>query len=235
MRNKPYTLESPEVIAILHDVWRSTKRSYYRITPEGKHVAYAVKLELVALGICDTIASRLLQSADLPTAPFVHNRTGARLKPATPEGLITKVHAVEVYQELEDHAETPTGISVAGPVEVTPTVSETVATEEVAEAKAPPSKEKKKEAKTLADEQIAKAAKVARAEETAIRKRYFLVRQGSYHGVYNEDTGTQVLFHSIEEAKEHINDLIHGRDSFRSYYASVTNRQRSPELQELHY
>jgi hypothetical protein len=91
------------------------------------------------------------------------------------------------------------------------------------------------EAATKEAEREEKIAKKLEAEEASIRKRYSLVRQGSYHGVYNEETGSQELFHTVEEAREYLTDLIHGRDSFRAYYGSVTNRRRSPELQEVGY
>jgi hypothetical protein len=76
-----------------------------------------------------------------------------------------------------------------------------------------------------------KRAKAAKAEAASIRKKYSLVRQGSYHGVYNEDTGTQVLFHSIEEAREHLSDLIHGKDSFKIYYGATGRKHYQQELQ----
>ena len=88
-------------------------------------------------------------------------------------------------------------------------------------------------AKQLALEE--KTTKKLAAEEASISKRYSLVRQGNYHGVYDEENGSQVLFHTIQEAEEHIRDLIHGRDSFRIYYSSITKTQRSPELQEAQY
>lgn len=71
-----------------------------------------------------------------------------------------------------------------------------------------------------------KRAKAARTAEASIRKRYLLVRQGSYHGVYNEETGTQVLFHSARGAREHLNDILHGRDSFRIYYGATGRKHR---------
>jgi hypothetical protein len=80
-----------------------------------------------------------------------------------------------------------------------------------------------------------KRAKAARIEEASIRKKYSLVRQGSYHGVYNNEDATQVLFHTIEEAKNHLNDMVHGRDSFKIYYGSTNKKHRQPELQEIHY
>ena len=157
MKYKHYTLESPEVIAILQDVWKSSKGSYYRISPDGRHSACTVRQELVALGICPTIASRLLRDAVLPTARFIHNRTGTKLAPIIPEALITTVDAsVEVHQQCEEQeiqSSEPmsTMVDIEATSEVQSPVSETVAAEEVV-LEAPRLKEKKKEPKPLTDQ-----------------------------------------------------------------------------------
>jgi hypothetical protein len=70
-----------------------------------------------------------------------------------------------------------------------------------------------------------KIAKKTRAEEAAIARRYSLVRQGSYHGVYNEETASQVLFHTMEEARQHLFDLMHDREAFNSFYGGRHNQK----------
>src|SRR6202008_31043 len=76
------------------------------------------------------------------------------------------------------------------------------------------------EARQLAAEE--KAARRLKTEEVAVSKMYSLVRQGEYHGVFNNQDCTQVLFHEESQAREYLRELIHGRDSFRSYYGDIT-------------
>jgi hypothetical protein len=47
---------------------------------------------------------------------------------------------------------------------------------------------------------------------------FSLVQQGLYWGCYDGREGTVVLFRTRGEAAAYIEDLLHGRDSFRTFY-----------------
>jgi hypothetical protein len=50
---------------------------------------------------------------------------------------------------------------------------------------------------------------------------YSLVEQNNgYWGCFDGREGTVVLFKAREEARDYIEDLLHGRDSFRSFYGN---------------
>ena len=98
MRTPKFTVDSPEVVRILAGVWRSTKKSYYRIGEDGRHIAASIKLELVAAGVASSVASRILQAADLPCLPFVHNRS-SKPKATVEREPLTEIGAtLEVYE-----------------------------------------------------------------------------------------------------------------------------------------
>jgi hypothetical protein len=54
-----YSVDSPQVVAILKDVIRSSKKSYYRKV-DGRDVACAVRRELLAPGMCTKTATGIL-------------------------------------------------------------------------------------------------------------------------------------------------------------------------------
>jgi hypothetical protein len=69
-----FTLESPEVQALLSGVFRCSPQTYFRICPEtGKHFVYPIRKHLMALGMCSKTASLFLQKANLPFASFITN------------------------------------------------------------------------------------------------------------------------------------------------------------------
>ena len=75
MTSSRYTPQSPEVVAILDGIWKSGVKTYYRIDADGKHIDVRIREELIAaLGISSKLATRLLQLAELPCAPFVCTR-----------------------------------------------------------------------------------------------------------------------------------------------------------------
>ena len=109
-------LHDPRVLDILSDVIRSSKKSYFRIDPDGKHRAAPVKL---ALGVNGVYSSRLLQEYPFPQAPFIHNRSAhpvteavlkaraaRRIQRAAVRALKAeaKAMAATAKQELKDHA-----------------------------------------------------------------------------------------------------------------------------------
>jgi hypothetical protein len=185
MTNK-FTIDSPEVAALLSGVFKCSPQTYYKISEEDKrHYVFPIRKHLMALGMNQKAATSLLKEANIPVGEFIGNKRIEAKRPA--------------QQTAEEEA---------------PAIA-------------------KQEAQQLAEEQ--KEVKRLKAEEASISKRYSLVRQGSYYGVFDNLDATQVLFHTIEEAKMHLNDLLHGRDCFRVYYGATGRRHRQPELQEVHY
>jgi hypothetical protein len=229
MREPRFTLASPEVIAILSGVHRSTKKSYYRIV-DGRHVSCSVKIELMSLGIAGATASKLLQTADLPSAPFIFNRTAARRK-VVAETEVEKERevTVEVYeaaiecpvdQELGEVAATPAATSEMQLVEPKP-----VPTTETPSKKTGP--------KAMSEDE--REEKRLRKEEAENTKRYQLIQQGAYHGVWDDTSAAVItLWHTKAEAIEELAKIKSGR-----IYAGICNwgsykPQRSKELQESH-
>jgi hypothetical protein len=225
MREPRFTLASPEVIAVLSGVHRSTKKSYYRIV-DGRHVSCPVKIELMALGIAGATASKLLQTADLPSAPFIFNRQTARPRVVASREVETEIEVtVEVYEAaIESPGEEELGATAPNcetqQAEPTP---ETVTEKPI----------KKNGPKPLTEEE--REAKVAKAEEKARKQRYQLVQQGSYWGCYDTQDATVVLFKTLGEAEEHLQDILRGRDGYRISYGGMGNRSRSREAMEVHY
>src|ERR1700726_409404 len=86
----------PAVEALLKNVIRSSKKSYYRIGPDGRHCVAPVKIELVRLGISGTLASRLLQEYQFPVAEFIYNRKPA---PPLPEAVLAARREKKVLKE----------------------------------------------------------------------------------------------------------------------------------------
>jgi hypothetical protein len=119
-----FTLENPQVKAILCDVWRSSKKSYYRIDPEtGRHVVANLKKELVAIGVKWKISFCPLTVWSLPVSPFLHVRAPQRRKIIPVRELETEidVDTVEVYELVVENppAVIPVPVSLPEP-EITP-------------------------------------------------------------------------------------------------------------------
>ena len=247
MKSK-YNLESPEVGAILNNVWKSGVKTYYRIDDEGKHVDIPVRQQLVAaLGISTRIATKLLQAADLPSAPFVHNATqvkpvtvavgrdaqltsGSKFHSAVEEehcstsrtGQLNLKQITQQLAELEDDAESlveeePEDPEDSEPEAFTASVnSEPVVNQSTRRGPRPIS----------LDEREAKAAK---AEAAANAKRYERIRQGGYYGIYDNESGSQELFHTEAESLAYLEELLHGRAAFKIYFSSPTYNSRRSE------
>jgi hypothetical protein len=221
MREPRFTLASPEVVAILSGVHRSTKKSYYRIV-DGRHVACKLKRELMALGIAGATASKLLQTADLPSAPFIFNRTAARPRVvAEREVEMEREVAVEVYE-----AETLVNRDVDTPAPIPESISPmplTVTEKPTKKTGPKPVTEDEREEKRL------------RKEEAENTKRYQLIQQGAYHGIWDDSSAAVIsLWHTKPEAVEELARIKAGRA-----YAGICNwgsykQQRSKELQESH-
>jgi hypothetical protein len=79
-----FTLETPEVAALLTGVFRRGIRTYYRTDEAGKPYVYPLRRELAALGMCAKTATGLMQG--VPFAPYVSNKPPAPEKPAKKSG-----------------------------------------------------------------------------------------------------------------------------------------------------
>jgi hypothetical protein len=111
---KHFNLETPEVKAILCDVWRSSKKSYYRIDPvTGRHVVANLKQELVAIGMHGVDASALLQSGKFPVGKFKHNRPpqGPKLPPIA-RAIETEIEVYELALPVSIVTVEPTPLPV---------------------------------------------------------------------------------------------------------------------------
>jgi hypothetical protein len=196
-RSSRYTPESPEVAAILNGVWKSGVKTYYRVDADGKHVDVRIREELIAaLGISSKLATRLLQQAELPCAPFICTR--AREKAA-----VEPVDVMEI--EPEDELE-------AG--ELDEDLEDEV-----------PDPQLNEPSLRLGKQAIGRAERAVKATE-AHAKKFELVRQGSYTGIYNKDSATTELFHTEGEALEYLQLLLHGYEGFY---------QLIPSGEEQHY
>ena len=97
-----FTLESPEVTALLTGTYKCSPQTYFRVAETGKSFVYPIRKHLMALGMCSKTASLLLQRAELPLTPFgSNNREGANAPP--PEKPAEKsVPATPTEEEIEE-------------------------------------------------------------------------------------------------------------------------------------
>jgi azurin len=191
-RSSRYTPESPEVAAVLNGVWKSGVKTYYRIDADGKHIDVRIREELVAaLGISSKLATRLLQQAELPCAPFVctREREKAQASSADHES-ITVEPDDEMEIELEDDEMDEDCQPEFPAVQINASHSSNKSKQAIGRA-----------------ERAGKAAAVH-------AKKFELVRQGSYTGIFNKDTATTELFHTEGEALEYLRLLLHGYEGF---------------------
>jgi hypothetical protein len=73
MKRRKWSVEHEEMRVALADVYRSGIGGYYRII-DGKCKTVSVIPALKDLGMCGTIASRILSKFPFPVIPFQHNR-----------------------------------------------------------------------------------------------------------------------------------------------------------------
>ena len=73
MKGSHYTVESPAVREILSGVYKNATRNYFRIAPDGRCEVFAVRTQLMSLGMGSTSASKILEAAKIPVANFVLN------------------------------------------------------------------------------------------------------------------------------------------------------------------
>jgi hypothetical protein len=79
MIHRKFSLDSPEVAALLANVWKSGTKSYYRIV-DGKHIQIPLRGELMTLGMCSKTATTLLSEANIPNGKFVYNKPEIKSK-----------------------------------------------------------------------------------------------------------------------------------------------------------
>ncbi len=66
-----FTLETPEVAALLAGTFRCSPQTYLRICSEtGTYFIYPIRKRLIALGMCSKTASALLKAANIQTVQF---------------------------------------------------------------------------------------------------------------------------------------------------------------------
>jgi hypothetical protein len=208
-RSSRYTPESPEVAAILDGIWKSGVKTYYRIDADGKHVDVRIRQELMAaLGISSRIATGLLQQAELPCAPFICTRTAGKAKALTRNTTNSGDSVIDVEIEPEEELEADADIDLDG--------EDSFVTDEL-------------ELATTSTQSKKDLAPAERATKPAIVhvRRYEIVRQGRYVGIYNKDSATQELFYTEAEALEYLDQLLQGREAS---YQSIPSRREHKQL-----
>jgi hypothetical protein len=224
MNQKKFSNSSPEVVAILDGAFKHGAKGYYRLTPEGKCEIYGIRSRLMALGIGSTTATQILERADIPTGEFIKNRV------AKAKRLITTVKA-----DVEEYPKPTEVLSVA---EVVGMEEEETASKGTCELLTPsadkPEKEVKSPKKTVPPKMTEeeREAKFLKAEEAANSKRYqYITTSSGKHGIYEGREATVVsLYYTKGEALVAMDELRHGREAFRIYFATPGNRKN--RLQE---
>ena len=69
-----YWSTHPMVIGILSNVIKSSKKSFFRSTEDGRDVVAPIKKELVAMGVPGAMATRLMQEFPFGEGEFRYNR-----------------------------------------------------------------------------------------------------------------------------------------------------------------
>jgi hypothetical protein len=226
MKYTQYTLDSPEVVAILCGLSRSGKQSYYRIIG-GKHVAIAARKQLLALGMCNKSASALLQAAPLLCSPFIHNRTarpivevkaehevrpiGRTYEAPVTEADISKIVEMLVMpfpEEQADEGPPIGGPDAARPIGLAEEDRQNCRSTPQATPDKPPNKHGRKP--RLLDE---REAHLAAQEEVANSKRFqYIVTSSGKFGIWDgSDARIVALFQSKDEAIEELTRLKTGR------------------------
>jgi hypothetical protein len=169
---------------------------------------------LIALGISSRIATGLLQKANLPSAPFIHNQPA--VKP---------VRAAAMDEDPSDCEDADGATEFDEPDEDSePDDCEPPLVASNLSGKSGP------KAASIA-ERDAKAFKVAAA---ANAKRFEHIRQGKYFGIYDTANASQTLLHSQEEADEYLQELVNGRQQFKAFYSAPGN-SRNRSLEPIDY
>jgi hypothetical protein len=98
-----YTIDSPEVAALLAGTYRCSPQSYFRIADDGRCFTFPVRRHLMELGINQKSATELMQQADIPYAEFVRNKVEKPV--ATGNEIPKKTRRLTVRIPLEEDEE----------------------------------------------------------------------------------------------------------------------------------
>jgi hypothetical protein len=230
MKGKHYTVNSLPVREILTGVYRNANRNYFKISADGRTEVFAVRTQLMALGMGSTSASRILEAANIPSGSFIINKSKDKA--------FTTVKAdVEVYsldgettcQEACRPIENAIAVEI-GDVADESDLDDLEADEldDDLETDSPNPVTIDSSSSNQSKKARARAERAVKAAE-AHAKRYELVRQGRYHGIFNKDTATTELFHTEGAALEYLHLLLHGYEGF---YNSAASRN---VLQPINY
>jgi hypothetical protein len=100
-----FTINDPEIAALLHDVRRCSGQTYYKINPEtGEHYVYAIRKNLMNLGMSAKTATQVLKSADIPLIPFIRNEPPGPEKPEPSEAEIMAAIAASAAAAAKEAA-----------------------------------------------------------------------------------------------------------------------------------
>jgi hypothetical protein len=172
-------------------------------------ISEGIRQELMAaLGISSRIATGLLQQAELPCAPFICTRAAVKAKALNRKITNWGDSAIDVEIEPEEELEADADIDLDG--------EDSFVTEELE-----PSTSSMKGKRDLARAERAAKAAIVHA------RRYEIVRQGSYTGIYNKDSAAQELFHTEAEALAYLDELLQGREAF---YQSIPSRREHKQI-----
>jgi hypothetical protein len=240
MKGRHYTVDSPAVREILSGVYKNATRNYFKIAPDGRCEVFAVRTQLMALGMGSTSASKILEQANIPLGNFVLNPV-VKLEGVTMIRADVEVYGAAPWEEAVGVEEQPSerddqGRWVDGPCLIAPCptivgqdsiehdddmplceTEETSPEYSVTEHVIPQSKLKKSGPKTLTEEE--REEKLARQEEAANSKRYQYIETSSgKHGVWDDINGYVVfLAYTKEEAIEEMARLKTGRSYAVTY------------------
>jgi hypothetical protein len=227
MKGSHYSISSLPVREILAGVYRNGNRNYYRITADGRCEVFPVRKLLMALGMGSTSASHILEQACIPAGTFVCNpvvkykeiaiiKADVEAYPLDEETALDELDSDEDMEiELEDELEADELEESSPSEDLEPFRDRVQPLNTVAS-----SNKSKKE--------VARAQRAAKAAE-AHAKKFELVRQGKYHGIYNKDSASTELFRTEGEALEFLRLLLHGYEGF---YHSVPSQN---ELEPIDY
>jgi hypothetical protein len=241
MKGSHYTVESPAVREILSGVYKNATRNYFKIAPDGRCEVFAVRTQLMALGMGSTSASKILEQANIPLGSFVLNPV-VKLEGVTMVRADVEVYGAAPWEEAVGVEELPserddqgrlslpdscragfTAPIIIGADQDSIDHDDDMLPGETEETS--PSKLKKSGPKALTEEE--REEKLARQEEAANSKRYKYIETSSgKHGVWDDINGyTVFLAYTKEEAIEELARLKTGR-SYAVRYAGVSGTTR---------
>lgn len=191
----------PAVHEILKDVLRSSKKSYYRVNAEGKHVIAPVKLELMSLHINTVFASRILQEYPFPVGKFIRNRKiGANI---TEDVLAARLEKKAIREQAKTAAKVEKESDTMKAIQAKEVSEPVPAIEEVSE-ESPVQKLELSVNET--DERHARSKKSDPDEELSKScKNHCLIKRGVWWGIYHTRDGT---VHLISKARSEAVEVL---------------------------